>query len=81
MNYVFISPAYPVTCTHFCKRLNDNGVNVLGIGDMQYDELNDELKSSLTEYFYVDSLEDYDQVYRAVAFSYTSTEELTGLNH
>ena len=68
MNYVFISPAYPVTCTHFCKRLNDNGVNVLGIGDMQYDELNDELKSSLTEYFYVDSLEDYDQVYRAVAF-------------
>lgn len=68
MNYVFISPAYPVTCTHFCERLNEQGVNVLGIGDVEYDMLNDQLKDSLTEYYYVDSLEDYDQVYRAAAF-------------
>ena len=68
MNYVFISPAYPVTCTHFCERLNDLGVRVLGIGDVKYDTLSDRLKGSLTEYYYVDSLEDYDQVYRAVAF-------------
>ena len=31
-------------------------------------ELSFELKSSLTEYYKVSSLEDYDQVYRAVAF-------------
>lgn len=68
MNYVFISPAYPVTCTHFCNRLSEKGVNVLGIGDVPYDGLNDELKKALTEYYYVESLEDYDQVYRAVAF-------------
>ena len=68
MNYVFISPAYPVTCTHFCERLSDLGVNVLGIGDVSYDDLNERLKSSLTEYYRVDSLEDYDQVYRAAAF-------------
>ena len=68
MNYVFISPAYPVTCTHFCERLNELGVNVLGIGDVSYDDLNDRLKSALTEYYRVDSLEDYDQVYRAAAF-------------
>ena len=68
MNYVFISPAYPVTCTQFCDRLNRRGVNVLGIGDVPYDTLNDQLKQALTEYYYVDSLEDYDQVYRAVAF-------------
>ena len=68
MNYIFISPAYPVTCTHFCERLSDLGVNVLGIGDVSYDDLNDRLKSSLTEYYRVDSLEDYDQVYRAAAF-------------
>ena len=68
MNYVFISPAYPVTCTLFCDRLSQLGVNVLGIGDVPYDTLNDRLKQVLTEYFYVNSLEDYDQVYRAVGF-------------
>lgn len=68
MNYVFISPAYPVTCTYFCDRLNALGVNVLGIGDVPYDTLNDQLKSALTEYYYVGSLEDYDQIYRAAAF-------------
>ena len=68
MNYIFISPAYPVTCTYFCDRLSRFGVNVLGIGDVPYDTLNDQLKSALTEYYYVDTLEDYDQVYRAVAF-------------
>ena len=68
MNYIFISPAYPVTCTYFCDRLNKLGVNVLGIGDVPYDTLNDQLKNALTEYYYVSSLEDYDQVYRAAAF-------------
>ena len=68
MNYVFISPAYPVTCTYFCDRLNRLGVNVLGIGDEPYDMLSDQLKEALTEYYYVDSLEDYNQVYRAAAF-------------
>ena len=68
MNYVFISPAYPVTCTHFCDRLNKMGVSVLGIGDTPYDNLSDELKNALREYYYVSSLEDYAQVYRAVAF-------------
>ena len=68
MNYVFISPAYPVTCTQFIDRLHMHGVNVLGIGDVPYDTLNDQLKGALMEYYYVDTLEDYDQVYRAVAF-------------
>ena len=68
MNYVFISPAYPVTCTQFCDRLHKHGVNVLGIGDVPYDALNEQLKNALTEYSVVDTLEDYDQVYRAVAF-------------
>ena len=68
MNYIFLSPAYPVTCTFFCKRLYELGINVLGIGDVPYDTLSSELRDSLTEYYYVNSLEDYDQVYRAVAF-------------
>ena len=68
MNFIFISPAYPVTCTHFCDRLSKLGVNVLGIGDVPYDSLNDQLKAALTEYYYVQSLEDYEQVYHAVAY-------------
>ena len=68
MNFIFISPNFPHTYWNFCDRLKRNGVNVLGIGDASYDGLEDGLKGALTEYFKVDSLEDYDQVFRAVAF-------------
>ena len=68
MNYIFISPNFPHTYWQFCDRLRGNGVNVLGIGDAPYDALEAPLKAALTEYYRVDSLEDYDQVYRAVAF-------------
>ena len=68
MNFIFISPQFPHTYWQFCDRLKQNGVNVLGIADVAYETLSDELKSSLTEYYRVDNLEDYDQVFRAVAF-------------
>ena len=68
MNFVFISPHFPHTYWQFCDRLHRNGINVLGIGDAPYDSLEAPLKAALTEYYLVDSLEDYDQVYRAVAF-------------
>ena len=66
MNYIFISPNFPHTYWQFCDRLKKNGVNVLGIGDAPYDMLEEDLKRSLTEYYRVDSLENYDEVYRAV---------------
>ena len=68
MNFVFISPNFPYTYWQFCDCLRRNGVNVLGVGDAPYDELDGRLKEALTEYYRVDSLEDYDRVYRAVAF-------------
>ena len=68
MNYIFISPNFPHTYWQFCDCLHRNGINVLGIGDAPYDGLEAPLKAALTEYYRVDSLEDYDQVYRAVAF-------------
>ena len=68
MNFIFVSPHFPHTYWQFCDRLRRNGVNVLGIGDTSYDSLEAPLKNALTEYYRVDSLEDYDQVYRAVAF-------------
>ena len=68
MNFIFISPHFPHTYWQFCDRLRRNGVNVLGIGDALYEGLEAPLKAALTEYYRVDSLEDYGQVYRAVAF-------------
>ncbi len=68
MNFVFISPNFPHTYWNFCDRLKNIGINVLGIGDCPYDFLEEGLRRSLTEYYKVDNMEDYDQVYRAVAF-------------
>lgn len=67
-NVIFISPNFPTNYWQFCHELKHNGMNVLGIGDQPYDELTPELKNSLNEYYKVDSLENYDAVYRAVAF-------------
>ncbi len=67
-NFIFISPNFPDNYWQFCRRLKENGLRVLGIGDCPYDALSPELRSSLDEYYRVDTLESYDQVYRAVAF-------------
>lgn len=67
-NFIFISPNFPTNYWQFCRELKNNGLNVLGIGDQPYDELSEELKASLNEYYKVGSLENYDEVYRAVAF-------------
>ena len=68
MNFIFISPNFPTNYWQFCRELKNNGVNVLGIGDAPYDELDVNVKDNLNEYYRVDSLENYDEVYRAVAF-------------
>ncbi len=68
MNFVFLSPNFPKTYYNFTKGLRNNGVTTLGIGDEPYDQLSQELKDSLVEYYKVNSLENYDEVYRACAF-------------
>ena len=67
-NFIFISPNFPLTYWRFCKELKNNGLRVLGIGDCPYDELTQEQKDSMHEYYKVSSLENYDEVFRAVAF-------------
>ena len=67
-NVVFISPNFPTNYWQFCRELRNNGMNVLGIGDCPYDQLSQELRESLCEYYKVDSLEDYEAVYRAVGY-------------
>ena len=68
MNLIFISPHFPETYWHFCAGAKANGINVLGIADAPYEQLSPQLKDSLTEYYRVRNLEDYDEVFRAVAF-------------
>ena len=68
MNFIFVSPNFPHTYWNFCDRLKKNGVNVLGIGDAPYDSLEEPLKAALTEYYKVGNMENYDEMYRAVAY-------------
>ena len=67
-NFVFLSPNFPATYWRFCAGLKANGLRVLGIGDCPYDDLTQELRNSLDEYYKVSNLENYDEVFRAVAF-------------
>ncbi len=68
MNVVFISPHFPLYYYNFCERLKERGVNVLGIGDAAYNEISDQTKNALTEYYKVSNLENYEEVYRACAY-------------
>ncbi len=67
-NFIFISPNFPDSYWKFCSELKNNGLRVLGIGDCPYEQLTQELKNSLDEYYKVSNLENYDEVFRAVAF-------------
>lgn len=68
MNYIVISPFYPQNFQQFTIELANQGINVLGIGQEPYDQLDQPLKEALTEYFRVENLENLDEVKRAVAF-------------
>lgn len=68
MNVVFISPNFPLDFYNFCSRLKDRGVNVLGIGDAPYETLPEHTKNSVTEYYRVNTLENYAEVSAACRF-------------
>jgi len=67
-NFIFLSPNFPANYWRFCANLRQNGMRVLGIGDCPYDELTQDLRNSLDEYYKVSNLGNYDEVFRAVAF-------------
>ncbi len=71
MNFVFVSPQFPHVYWQFCAALRRDGARVLGVGDTPFDALAPEVRDSLDEYYWVHDLENYEEVYRAVAyFSY-----------
>ena len=69
MNYLVISPFYPENFQPFTIELaKKEGVTVLGIGQEPYDQLPEDLRNALIEYFRVENLENLDEVKRAAAF-------------
>ena len=68
MNFVYISPSFPKNFYQFCNRLKNNGVTVLAIADTPYDNLSEELKNSIDDYYQVYSMEDYDEMVKAMGY-------------
>ena len=68
MNYIFISPNYPSGHWKYIAALRAAGCSVLGIGDAGDETFPAELRGSMTEYYRVGNLHNYDEVYRAVAY-------------
>ena len=68
MNFVYISPSFPKNFYQFCNRLKLNGVSVLAIADTPYDQLSEELKNSIDDYYQVYSMENYDEMIKAMGY-------------
>jgi hypothetical protein len=68
MNYLMVSPNFPTIYWRFAEALKANGFNVLGIGDTPFDLISSELKSNLSEYYFLPNMNSYPDLYKAVAF-------------
>jgi hypothetical protein len=68
MNIVFLSPHFPPNYYPFCVHLRRLGANVLGIADMQFEQIRPELQAALTDYYRVDDLHNYDHLLRALGY-------------
>ncbi|SRR5579875_29934 len=68
MNTVFLSPHFPPNFRNFCIQLRQAGANVLGLADEGYESLNPELRASLTDYYRVWDMHNYDELVRALGF-------------
>lgn len=68
MNVVYLSPHFPPHYFRFCRHLKEAGANVLGIGDAHAGSLVRDVHDSLTEYYHVEDMHDYDALVRACGF-------------
>jgi hypothetical protein len=68
MNIVYLSPHFPPNYHLFCIHLKALGANVLGLADEPYELLNPRLKESLSEYYQVRDLHNYDELLRAIGY-------------
>jgi len=68
VNFLFLSPHFPPNWVHFTRALRDAGFTVLGLGDTPPGTLDPSLREALAEYVGLPDLEDYETVYRTVAW-------------
>ncbi len=68
MNSVFLSPNFPPNFANFAVQLKQAGACVLGLGDDHYDDLSGVVRRSLTDYYRVSSMHDYDELVRAMGY-------------
>ncbi|MDD3689499.1 MAG: ATP-grasp domain-containing protein [Synergistaceae bacterium] len=68
MKFVCLSPSFPENYANFWRSLKERGATVLGIDSLPYDRLGDEVKKSLTEYYRVNDMENYDELLRACGY-------------
>jgi len=83
MNVIYFSPHFPTHYIEFVLQLKLKGATVLGIADAEYNSLPEKLKYSLTEYYKVNNMENYDEVFKAVAYfsyKYGKIDHLDSLN-
>lgn len=68
MNVVLLSPNFPPQLYLFGQALRRHGHSALGIGDVAMHLLTPKQQQAMTAWYRVDSLDRYDDVFRAVAF-------------
>ena len=64
MNFVFVSPNFPIRYFKWVESLKRRGINVLGVGDTPYFDTLPRLRSALTEYYYVHNMSDFEEMKR-----------------
>lgn len=83
MNCIFLSPHFPPQYYRFCQQLKFAGATVLGIADAPFEELNPALRESLTEYYRVNRMTDYEELLRACGYfthKYGKIDRIDSLN-
>ena len=68
MNFIFISPNFPPRYFKWVESLKTRGVNVLVIADSPYQDLSQRLLNASTEYYFVQDMNDFNAMCRAVEY-------------
>ena len=68
MNIIYLSPNFPPNYYRFCLNLKKAGANVLGIGDSHYDHLGGDVRDTLTDYYQIDDMHNYDALLKACGY-------------
>ncbi len=68
MNFIFVSPNYPIRYFKWVESLKRRGINVLGIGDTPYNETSPRLRAALTEYYFLPNLGNFDEMLKACRY-------------